>query len=98
MPQVPADCRLSVFPNERAQSIVTELAQRLLLAARRKPLVDRQHPLRAPRDRVEADVGRDPVEPGAERASGSNPARPRHARSSVSWSASSASYGEPSIR
>ena len=41
-----------------------------LALARRRSVVDRQHPLRALRDRVEADVGRDPVEPGAERAPG----------------------------
>ena len=37
---------------------------------RRRAVVDRQHPLRTLLERVEAYVRRDPVEPGAERASG----------------------------
>ena len=42
----------------------------------RRPVVDRQHALRALRDHVQAGVGRDPVEPGAQRAS---PLEPRQA-------------------
>ena len=44
--------------------------------------VDRQHPLRPPADDVEADVGRDPIQPRAERApaveAGQAPPRPEH--------------------
>ncbi len=55
------------------------LDQRLagaVVRVRGRPVVDRQHPLRPPRDCVEAGVGRDPVEPGAERTSICEPGQP----------------------
>jgi hypothetical protein len=58
-------------------------------------VVDRQDAPRAPADRVEADVGRDPVKPARElcaRNFGS------HVLIKVSWTASSASCAEPSMR
>ena len=48
-------------------------ARRRRRAGRRRAVVDRQHALRAPRDRVQARVGRDPVEPGAQRAAALEP-------------------------
>ena len=50
------------------------------------------------RRRVEADVRGDPVQPGAERRATLEGVAARHARRNVSWTASSASSNEPSIR
>ena len=53
---------------------------------------------RPPLQHVDADVGGDPVEPRAQPARSSNLGSARQARSIVSWTASSASWIEPSIR
>ena len=55
----------AVLDAERRVRIRLDPERRLRLVG---PVVDRQHPLGAPGDRVEADVGRDPVQPRAQRA------------------------------
>ncbi len=59
----------------------------------------RQQPPLAPRDLVEAGVGGDLVEPGAQRAEALEPVEsPRQTRGIASCIASSVPRGEPSIR
>ena len=79
--------RVRLQPDGSTSGVARPVAR----AGRRAPRSIGSTRLRPPRDRVQARVGRDPVQPRAERRARPNPASPRHARSSASCSASSAS-------